>query len=1812
MRVFSVALVVWVLGIMPAMSQDVLPDRRLIVSRDVDFYGADLQALFDTTYEACQNLCLNDADCQAFTFNSRSNSCFPKSTVNEEKPYEGALSARVFATTQADQDRATTRASDLSFLSKRDLGNATNTAQKLGVVHAGGKWTPEALIKAARDREALGNMADAAYWMGASAAQTDAADQWVDYARLSLAAAKSTKNTSNKRLYRTRAIPAAVNGYLRAPSTPAQVSALMQLAEAFVVNGRGRDMIPALRLAETLQPRADVTAALDKAIGKYGFRIVEHKVQSDLALPRVCAEFSERLVRTGVDYTPFVKLPDATLVVQNEGNQLCIEGFDHGSRVTVTFRAGLPAASGETMVKDVPLTMYIGDRSPLVRFPGRAYVLPRSADAALPIDTVNVSEVDLTLSRISDRNLLRSLQDNFFGRPLSVYRENQFKTEIAEEVWKGTGEVENTLNIDVTTRLPMGDVIADLPAGVYALSATIPGTDRYDDPGVTQWFVLSDLGITTLSGTDGLHVFVRGLNDATAKTGVEVTLLSKANRVLGTATTDGMGYARFDAGLTRGTQGATPALVTVKDGDDDIAFLSLTDPAFDLSDRGVEGREPAPPIDLFLTTDRGAYRAGEVIYATALTRDAQVRAIDGLPVTAILTRPDGVEYARHLSNGGTAGGHVFTMPLGGTVPRGTWRLAVHSDVDAPPLANQTFLVEDFVPEKIDFDLTLPEGPIRLGSKPDLTINARYLFGAPGGDLPIEGEVRLRARDTLSGQPGYRFGRYDTRPGTRTTSLTGAPRTDAGGLATFPLTLPSIDQTGHPLEVEIVARVSEGSGRPVERRLTREVLPQTPMIGIKPLFDDVVTEGTEAAFDLIALNPDLSPATMPVRWTLNRVQTRYQWYKLYGRWEWEPTTSRRKVASGEAVLGNGVVSVSAPVEWGRYELIVERANGAYVAAAVDFYAGWYAPADTSATPDTLELSLDKPGYRSGETAQLRIVPRQAGTALVQVMSNRLISMQAIDVQEGENLISLPVTDDWGTGVYVTASVLSPMDVANGLNPARALGLSYAAIDPGAKRLNVSIDAPDQTAPRGPLMASVVLDGAPQGETAWVTVAAVDVGILNLTGFDSPDPAGHYFGQRRLGMEIRDVYGRLINGLDGNMGRIRSGGDAAQGMRMESPPPTEELVAYFTGPVQLGADGRANVSFDMPEFNGTVRLMAVAWTPTAVGQAEAEVLVRDPVVVTASLPRFLSPGDSSRIRLDIVHASGPSGRMGLDVTGNGITLNTSSVPSGVTLTDLGKTTLSIPVTASDVGDHKIRVALTTPDGKQLVKTVTLPVRINDPEVSVTRRFSLSPGSTFNFDAEVFDAVHPASAQAMLSAGPLARFDAPALLARLNRYPYGCTEQVTSKAMPLLYFDTVAKAMGLGEAETIQKRVDQAVAKILTRQSSNGAFGLWRADSGDFWLDAYVSDFLSRAKSQGYVVPELAFRNAMDNLRNHINYVPDFEKGGEDIAYALMVLAREGAASMGDLRYYADVKADAFATPLALAQMGAALAMYGDQTRADAMFAKAGARLSASAATEAPVWRADYGTALRDAAGVLSLAVESGSNAIDRETLVGWIGAPGRPLSTQEQSWALLAAHALVKDPSVSGLQVDGSPVDGPFIRMLKGADALRPMQITNTGAQPTDITLTTIGVPNQPEPAGGYGYAIERVYYTLEGQPITDAIKVGDRFVTVITVSPAEKTGARLMVNDPLPAGFEIDNPNLLRAGDVRSIPWLKPNSATHTEFRSDRFLAAIDWRGDKPFQLAYIVRAVSPGTFHHPAASVEDMYRAQYRARTVTGDLVILE
>ena len=1810
----AVALVCGALFGGPAIAQqDPVPDRRIVTTTGQDFYGSDIGSIFETTFKACREACIGNLSCRALTYNTRAEACFLKSGIDRREPFDGAISAEMIETSAEVRNTATVRVQDLDFIDAEMLEGARALAANLGSRVAANGLEASAARAAGTTAELSGNLGLAAQNYAAAATIADQADAWRDLARVWLALKGAT--SSETRRNRRDALIAAINAYLRSGDDPGRASSLLVLADALEARGHGRKMIPALELAQSLSPRREIGEKLAYAQSNYGFRVVGHDVDSDAAQARICVEFSDALAQAGVDYAPYVKFGNgADLPIETQGQQLCVDGVERGTRYSLTIRQGLPSNTGELLSRSSKIEAYIRDRSPSVRFAGRAHVLPRSADAAIPVVTVNLNEVEIAIHRIGERNLLPAIQDDLFDSAINKWREDRIDAELGEAVWTGRAEVSGPVNADVTTALPLGDAIEGFRPGVYVMTARVPGDRDEWDRAATQWFVVTDLGVASMSGADGLHGFVRSLATAEPVAGASVRLVARNNDVLGEAETDAQGYVRFSPGLLRGQGGAAPAMLSVE-REGDFAFLDLSKPGFDLSDRGVEGRPAPGPVDVFATTERGVYRPGEVVHVTALARDGRADAIADLPLTAIVTRPDGVEYQRALLADEGAGGRSHSMRLGAGVPRGTWNLKLHTDPKAPPVTQLSFLVEDFVPEKIDFDLEAPEGMVARDAPVEVSLNARYLYGAPGADLPVETQVRLTEADEIPGFKGFQFGLHDETVGAISDYMADVT-TDANGDARVEITVPETDALTKPLKLTAIVHVTESSGRPVERTLTRAVAPGGVQIGIRPLFEGAAEEGGNARFEVVAVGSDGKQIALDrVGWTLSKVHYHWQWYRLNGRWNWESITRRERLSNGTVQLdAQNRAVIEAPVDWGTFELKLANLGDERAVASHKFHAGWYTGGASTDTPGVLEVGLDRETYQIGDTVQLRLKPRDAGKVLISVVDNRLIEMKSVEVEAGETSVDLTVTEEWGPGAYITATLIRPMDEAAGRNPSRSLGLAWATVDPADRKLDVSFTTPDEVAPRGPLPASVRVANLAPGTEAFVTIAAVDLGILNLTGFEPPAPDEHYFGQRALGMEMRDLYGKLIEGMQGARGRLRSGGDAAAA-RLKAPPPTEELVAYFSGVLKVGPDGTALARFEVPDFNGTVRLMAVAWTADGVGHAAKDVLVRDPIVVSAAVPRFLAPRDETRVLIELAHATGPSGEVSVSVeTDGGLSVVQNAANRVRSLEEDRIERISLPVTAVEIGDPKLRIRTVTPGGQVLTKALTLPVRLNDPEINRQSKLRLAAGGgRLVIDRSTFDGFEIGTARATLAVGAVAQFDAPGLMEALDRYPYGCTEQTTSRALPLLYFDDMAEALGMNARRKVKERVDGAIARVLENQSSSGSFGLWRPDRGDLWLDAYVTDFLSRARVQGYEVPQTAFRAAIDNLLSSLSYAGDFEQGGEDVAHALMVLAREGQASIGDLRYYADAKAENLATPMAKAQLGAALALYGEQLRADEMFRLAEQQVIADT-DENFGWRHDYGSHLRDGAAVLALAAEARSSAINRERIVNAITSKQRRwTSTQEKVWMLMASHAQI-GTAADNLLVDGASAGAQLIQRFEASSlGNRQTEIQNIGASAAPAILTVYGVPIDPQPAGGRGYRIERAYYTLDGDPVLpETVAQNDRLAVVLTVHSDEDRTGRLMIDDPLPAGFEIDNPSLLQAGSVKGLSWLKTVSETDTsEFRSDRFLSAVTRSGRGAFRLAYIVRAVSPGRFHHPAALVEDMYRPEYRAWTATGTVQVV-
>lgn len=1620
---------------------------------------------------------------------------------------------------------------------------------------------------------------------------------------------------------RKRALESARRGYTVAVDATLREAALTRLADLLETDlGRPDLALSALReltSAEDWRQSADPNriAAVEERVRtllrRVGLTVRSVRVDADSASgPRACVRFSESL--GGARFDDYVRVePSAPTAASAKGDELCVSGLAHGTAYTLTLRQGLPGTDGIVLAKDETYTVRVPDRSPTVAFRGSAFILPRGSAEGIPITAVNVDAVTLKVFRIGDRGLATSLRNNQVMTGLSIWEMGDLRDDTGELVWEGRMALPPApRNTETTAALPFRQAVPQPQPGLYAIAAAPADLPDEEIPyqRATQWVLITDIGLTVMEGADGMAVFARSLADATPLGGVEVALVARNNQELGRVTTGPDGRAGFPAGLAKAGGGRRPIAVMAYAGED-YAVLDLTRPAFDLADRGVGGRTAPGPMDAFVHSDRGVYRQGETVNLAIVLRDDRTIGVAGMPLTVKVLRPSGTEYASTVVTSGPGGGAVLPVRLSRTAPLGGWSVRVLADPNGEPVGTLAFQVDDFVPERLAVDLA-PSAPRLVPDEPfAVTAKARFLYGPPAAGLDGTAELALQADpNPFPDRPGFRFGLVQETVTARVEPLD-LPETDAAGTSRIDVTLPPLPDTTKPLRAEIRVAVAEPGGRPTRETVTVPVRLQPYLLGVRPRFEgDRLGEGQEAAFDVVALAADgTAIAKSGLSWELVEEDTTFHWFYRDGRYNYRAITRDVSRASGTLAVGAaGPAALSGgTLPWGRYRVeVTDRATG--VATSVRFQSGWVASADAGDAPDKLEVSTDKPAYRAGEVARVHLKPPFAGEVLLTVATDRLLDSRSLSVPAEGTTVDVPVNADWGAGAYVTATVYRPPVKGRERQPVRAIGLAWLAIDPAERALAVTVEAPETVRPRQSLDVTVRVAQSAPAEDAYVTLAAVDEGILQLTDFAAPDPVRHFYGKRRLGVEIRDDYGRLIDALDGPFGSLRQGGDAS-GAGLPVVPFT--VVSLFHGPVRVADDGTARIALDIPDFTGELRLMAVAWSKTRIGAAARPLTVRDPVVADAALPRFLAPGDGSQVTVNLHNVGGPGGAYAVAVRGEGA-VSVAGAEQSIELATGERRTLVLPLTGTAAGIGRVTLSLGGPDGTVLEHDYGLTVRPARPAETRFTAQTVAPGASNRFGTPLLAAYVPGTASVAVTYSSAPPFDVAGILKALDRYPYGCLEQTVSRALPLLFVDAVEGALGTpgGRDAAAPARIDEAVVRTLDRQRYDGGFGLWSAsDEGRPWLNAYAMEFLLRARAKGHAVPDTPLRNGLDWLRRH---AVDGGTAPEDLAsraYALYVLALSGAITPGPARYFADAFLDRLPTPLARAQVGAALARLGDRARAERAFAGATQRLARDP------WWVDYGSTVRDSAALVTLLSEAGMASGRIDALVDRLPRGERAVaetSTQEQAWLVLAADTLMTGTAPATVSVGGDTRSGDRVVLTPStADLAAGLSVANAGAAPVWQAVSVSGVPAVPPPAAREGLRIKRQFLTRAGEPVNlDDIHQNDVFVIVLEGEANTGVHHEAVVVHPLPAGWEIEAARV----DGGTLGWLGDVTTPLTvEARDDRYVAALDLTEDETtFRLAYLVRAVTPGTYELPGAMVEDMYKPRFFARQGTGRIVV--
>jgi uncharacterized protein YfaS (alpha-2-macroglobulin family) len=1632
-------------------------------------------------------------------------------------------------------------------------------------------------------------------------------------------------------------------------------------------DGDGRTSDPsAARQAESDAPTKAQKAQIARAADLGLMYFTGLQLDTSGQAPQACLNFTLRLGgAASVHVEDFIRIePAVKASLQVEGDRLCIGGLAFDKSYSVTIAQGLPADTGAATLAPEMVAVSFGEMPPEIGFGDSGFILSRDEVAGLPIETVNVDKVKVTVARIGDRILARTELGRGWQDIEGAYDADTgtVTNTIAVPVWTGELSVRKRLNERVVTGFPIAEVLSPRKPGAYSVTVERvkpPGesTQRvgYVDPRLRQrWIFDTDLMMTSFAGQDGLHVFVRSLKTARPVAGAEVALIAANNDELGVVKADDNGQAVFAAGLTRGTGALAPRMLMAYK-DDDFTAMELNRPALDLSSQDVAGREEARAVDAFLYTDRGVYRRGETVQATGLIRDRIGKALSPTPVALVLRRPDGVEAGRWRVDPNEAGALVQPIALSPTAPHGGWRIEASLAGDDQIIGRVGFQVQDFVPQRLKVAAKAEPDALSATAPTRLDVNARYLFGAPADGLAVEGHLNFIADPDPVAEKGWRFGLVEDRLESEPQDLT-IPATDANGDAMVSIAPSSIrlPDTSLPYKAVLTAAVVEPGGRTTDATLQLPVRTGKPLLGLRPVDEDGrVQEGQRARVEAAEFDADGRRIGARADYRLIALIDSYEYFAENGNWQWKRFTRERPMAVGKVTMGGesrgggetpGLIETPT-LDWGRYRLeVTDPESGAR--SSIMLNAGWQAAGEENPAPETVALSVEGGPVKAGEVAHIHIKPPFAGEALLTIAGSRVFASRTLSVPAEGRTVDIKGDPDWGPGAYVVVSLYRPQAAAQGHAPVRAVGAVWLPLDVQDRTLSVAIAAPPVARPRGRLDVPVTVGGAQSGESVYVTLAAVDEGILQLTRFTAPDPNGYYFGKRRLAVDIRDDYAHLIDGDAGDAGTIRQGGDSGGAGLPATPTKT---VALFSGLVKIGSDGKATIPLDLPDFNGGLRLMAVAFGTSGLGHADALMAVRDPVVAELSLPRFLAPGDDARMTLLLGDVDGAAGTYHVHIAASG----SAAAPPVDQDIDLGAAEQKISTYAlagGDPGAGELSLTLTGPGG--IAISHSWPIQIRPPHVPLTLGTVAmqAPGESFTLDPNLLKAFLPGAAKVTIGFSTLRGIDLPGLITALDRYPYGCSEQLVSAALPLVYLQDLKMAAASAAPDDEHLRVQEAINRLLEREGGDGAFGLWRLEDhlATPYLGAYIVDFLARAKAKGYAVPDEALARAYDGIGDFViggswrtavfwagpGAVDRREPVLAGEAYADYVRARAKRADIGTLRYLHDTAFDQL-EPVAKAQLGAALALMGDRARA--AHALDAAEQELTQPRPAHDWAGDYyRSTTRDIAIVLSLAAELGdSDRVERLTaLLEQQDTRTESLSTQEQAWLAVAAATLLGKGGPVAIGVNhqpATPTRPPVTLNPDPAAIAAGYQLDNRGTGAVFRAVTVFGVPAQPPSAMANLVEIAKSVTTIDGAPVDlNAIRQNDRLVVHLSGKADDLAYHQGILVDMLPAGWEIEA--IVPRGTAKEgngFSWLGPITRAKTEEkRDDRFVAAIDLNAvrvqrlfdpnpdnedrtdPRTFNLAYIVRAVTPGRFVLPAAVVQDMYRPPVMARTAVGAVTI--
>lgn len=1523
--------------------------------------------------------------------------------------------------------------------------------------------------------------------------------------------------------------------------------------------------------------------------------------------------------------------PSVQFTVEKSNNGLVISSGDFNAvqTYTVTLNDKLYGVAGGKMIDSYTQTITFGELKPMIRFASsdKRY-LDKNGNRNIAVQIVNVPEVRVEVIKIFENNILSFLRNglgyNYYDEwddedYYDYYGYNDVNTdEYGSVVFEKKYDTKNLEKLNSASILHL-DFIDKLNHfdGFYVVRVSSTEKRWLSDFKVVS---LSDIGLISRACDDEVMVFANSIRTAEPEPGVKVSFISSNNQKLYTATTDNDGVARF-GNIRKNDPGFTVNLVTAKKGED-FNFLPFSNTEESSSRFDVGGkRMNASEMDAFLYAERDLYRPGETMHISTVIRDYDWQTISRIPVKFSILTPEDKQAVNMRKTLDAQGACEAEWNIPQTASTGTYTVELYTSNDVL-LATKYISVEEFLPDRIHVQTTLNTNLCAPGDKLNTAIRADNLYGTPASGRNWQSELQF-TRETFYADkyPDYSFyisgdeDKYLPEINTQgTTSATGTAEAD--------FTVPQEYTNLGMLNARVLTTVFDESGRPVYSVNTCRIRTQSALFGIGD-FDSYIGTRTAIKIPLIAVDEDQNL----VQDVVARVQIIKHEYNTViessGNYYTYRSNEYERIMYSDLIHVHGEQSsfTYVPETSGSYEVRISF-PGASTYVSHYFYCYVWGSTESNAfkvnSEGNINIVADKKQYQTGDYANFIFTAPFNGKMLVTVERNKVLTYYYLQTEHKSASLKLRITEDHVPNIYVTATLFRPND-NSGLPLTVAHGIINVKVDDPSRNLKVTVQHEQHS--RSGKKQTIRIHTDPG---AQLTVAVVDEGILQVKNYTSPDPYKWFYMQRALGVSAYDLYAFLYPEI--YVKSLLSGGDAGENEARLNPLKANRanLVSYWSGILHSDGSGNAKFTIDIPHFSGDLRVMVVAYKGDRFGSSETHMKVADPLVVTTSLPRFLSPADTILVPVTLANTTDKDATGSLHISLQGPLQMAGPATQSFTVSASGETRALFRVCAAqEAGTAKIEV-----DADAMQETFS-----DNTELAVRPAAGLEKTSGYGYA----DAAHPATfstannyisafakSQLLISRSPIIQFSED--LDYLVQYPYGCIEQITSAAFPQLYYADMVKLLYGKDSTDINPdyNVREALKILQGAQLYNGALSYWPGEGYEsWWGTVYAANFFVEAKKAGFDVDEntldkmFGYMQSMLGRKNTFTYYYNGkmqkEMADKEIFYSLYVLALAGKPDIAVMNYY---KANLSMVPLDCKYMlASAYALAGDKKSYGQILPS-----EFSGEESDPVFGGSFYSPVRDRAIALNCLLEADPDNPQTGIMAQQLSEMMKSktwLNTQERAFAFLAFGKLSKhlkdSQATAGVFADGREItefNGKNI-VLHSSDILgKTITIRPSGTGRIYYSWISEGIPKENSTRTEDNFLkVRKYFFDRTGKPV-DLQNVHQNDLIVVKISLVSAMGTsveNVVISDLLPAGFEIENE---RIRESNAIDWIKDASVPdHEDIRDDRINLFVTAVPDVK-NYYYMVRAVSPGIYRMGPVSADAMYNGEYHSYSGAGTVQV--